>query len=72
MKIDSLSTERYDIGAYDISYEDLQVIAAYSGDPNIKFKPINSIRSAWQTQNFLYMASVQTHEVLMCMGASYD
>lgn len=71
-KISPISTERYDIDSSDISYEDLQVIAVYSGNPTIKFKPINFVRSSWQVQNELHMAAVQTQEILMYMGASYD
>lgn len=62
--IDPLSTERYDLDAGDIQYEDLQTMAIYQGDPGMKFKPLNRVRAHWETQNFLYMAAMQVHEIL--------
>lgn len=66
--IDPLSTERYDLDASDIQYEDLQVLARYTGNPNMKFKPMNTVRTHWETQNFLYMAAMQVHDYLKEKG----
>lgn len=66
--VDINSTERYDLDPNDISFDDLFIIAEYGGKPEIKFKPLSTIRNAWQTQNYLYMAAVQTREALNRIG----